>query len=268
MTLCPHYILKSPKIKYYMCSNTDVRDFKKYNDLITNYSDEHRNEKFLSLAFRLSNTGKLQLEDYRVEIDCRNGVKTFFAPLDFSFLSSWGEKKPQDLIINSNGNPNAKYAPEDGSPLNQKDHRDFEFYMCPDPEADKAVLVWKIIAKDFYKEGKFVIRLKPKITEFDDIQIVPMPSCHAKGCLAMICGDYAFLGDGVFCKYKGEHHLYNQQVLKTMIEFLEALPCKYVALDHEENFIQHRRSVILIYKDIYSRRKPDEPFINVDDFFN
>ncbi len=105
-------------------------------------------------------------------------------------------------------------------------------------------------------------------TDFDDIQIVPMPSCHAKGCLAMICGDYAFLGDGAFCKYKGEHHLYNQQVLKTMIEFLEALPCKYVALDHEENFIQHRRSVILIYKDIYSRRKPDEPFINVDDFFN
>ena len=103
--------------------------------------------------------------------------------------------------------------------------------------------------------------------DFGSLQILPMPSSHAKGCLALIFGDYAFLGDGAFCKYKGSHHIYNQQLLKEMIAFLEALPCKYFALDHEQNFIQNRQSVIAIYKDIYSRRKSDEPFINVDDYF-
>ena len=172
VTLCPHYILKSPKIKYYMYSNTDVRDYKKYNDIITNYTDEHRNEKFLSLAFRLSNTGRLQLEDYSIEIDRGNGISHIFKPINLLTIISKDENEPTNLNIDPRRKPNVVYAPVDNRPLNQKDHRDFEFHICPDTEADKAELLWRIIAKDFYKEGKFVIRLKPKITEFDDIQLV------------------------------------------------------------------------------------------------
>lgn len=104
--------------------------------------------------------------------------------------------------------------------------------------------------------------------QFDDVQILPMPSSHAKGCLALVCGDYAFLGDGAFCKYKGIHHIYNAQILKEMIEFLEKLECRYFCLSHENNFVQNRNSVIAIYKDIYSRRKENDPFINVDDYFS
>lgn len=172
LTLYPHYIRKASTTKYYECPNTDVSDFKKYNDLITNYSDEHRNEKFLSLAFRFSNTGKLQLEDYRIEIDRGKGISHIFKPINLLTIISKDENEPTNLNIDPRRKPNVVYAPVDNRPLNQKDHRDFEFHICPDTEADKAELLWRIIAKDFYKEGKFVIRLKPKITEFDNIQLV------------------------------------------------------------------------------------------------
>ncbi len=104
--------------------------------------------------------------------------------------------------------------------------------------------------------------------QFDDVKILPMPSSHAKGCLALVCGDYAFLGDGAFCKYKGMHHIYNVQILKEMIDFLEKIKCRYFCLSHEKNFVQNRESVIGIYKDIYARRKENDPYINVDDYFS
>lgn len=108
-------------------------------------------------------------------------------------------------------------------------------------------------------------------TDFGFVKILPMPSSHSKGSLALVCGDYAFLGDGTFCKYKGVHHVYNPQQLKEMIDFMEALDCKYFCLDHEQNFVQEKRPVIALYKDIYSRHKnPDgteNALINVDDYF-
>ena len=107
--------------------------------------------------------------------------------------------------------------------------------------------------------------------DFGDVKITPMPSSHAKGCLALIADGYAFLGDGAFCKYKGIHHLYNPQILNEMIKFMESTDCKYFCLDHEQNFIQNREPVIALYKDIYSRRKDAEgkelKWINVDDYF-
>lgn len=103
------------------------------------------------------------------------------------------------------------------------------------------------------------------------VKILPMPSNHAKGCLALLSGKYAFLGDGAFCKYKGIHHVYNPQILKDMIDFMESLDCKYFCLDHEQKFIQPKDEVIALYKSIYARRKnPDgteKRWINVDDYF-
>ncbi len=117
----------------------------------------------------------------------------------------------------------------------------------------------------------------------DGVKILPMPSSHAKGCLAIICDGYAFLGDGAFCKYKGIHHVYNPQILYEMIQFLEKADCHHFCLDHEQNFIQEREPVINLYKEIYKRRnikttngQPDcdsnknsseDNWINVDDYF-
>lgn len=108
--------------------------------------------------------------------------------------------------------------------------------------------------------------------DFGDVKIMPMPSSHAKGCLALISDGYGFLGDGAFCKYKGLHHLYNPQLLKEMIDFMEHSGCSHFCLDHEKEFIQDSGSVISLYKEIYARHKnPDgteNPWINVDDYFS
>lgn len=110
---------------------------------------------------------------------------------------------------------------------------------------------------------------EPLIFEEDpEIRIYEMPSSHAKGCLCLVCGDYAFMGDGTYCKEKLHHHTYNTQLLKAEIDFLESLDCKYVCLDHDQHFIQERESLIRLHKDIYSRHKPGEPNISVEDFFN
>lgn len=106
--------------------------------------------------------------------------------------------------------------------------------------------------------------------DFGSVRILPMPSCHAKGCLVLLAGDYAFLGDGAFCKMKGTEHVYNVQILGDMVKFLDSLECKYFCLSHEQLFVQHKRAVMAIYHEIYSRRnklKPGDSLINVDDYF-
>lgn len=99
------------------------------------------------------------------------------------------------------------------------------------------------------------------------IKIFNFPSSHAKGCLALMYGDYVFLGDGTYAKERLGNHTYNVQLLKAEIELLEALPCKYVCLSHARNFVQRRESLILLHKDIYSRREPNNPEINVENYF-
>ncbi|MBP5329362.1 MAG: MBL fold metallo-hydrolase [Spirochaetaceae bacterium] len=100
------------------------------------------------------------------------------------------------------------------------------------------------------------------------IEICEVPSSHAKGCLCLVCGDYAFMGDSTYCKEKIGNHTYNVQLLKAEIDFLESLTCKYVCLDHDNNFIQERTALIKLHKEIFERRKPGETTICVEDFFN
>lgn len=104
--------------------------------------------------------------------------------------------------------------------------------------------------------------------ENPEIRICEVPSSHAKGCLCLICGDYAFMGDGTYCKEKRLAHAYNAQLLQAEIEFLESLDCKYVCLDHDPNFVQNRLDVIQLHKEIYARREVGNPLISVEDFFN
>lgn len=107
--------------------------------------------------------------------------------------------------------------------------------------------------------------------EFDEepkIKILELPSSHAKGCLCLICGEYAFMGDGTYCKPVRGHHAYNAQKLQQMIETMEKIDVKYFCLSHEPVFIKDKETVISLYKDIYARKTSDSPIINVEDYFN
>ena len=104
--------------------------------------------------------------------------------------------------------------------------------------------------------------------EEPQIKIMNLPSSHAKGCLMLICGNYAFMGDGTYAKEKIGNHTYNAQLLKSMIDVMESLPCPYFCLSHDRNFIQNKATVLQLYRDIYDRRTSDNPVISVEDFFN
>lgn len=122
--------------------------------------------------------------------------------------------------------------------------------------------------KKYTKQGTVVTEPLIFSDSTGTITIQEMPSSHAKGCLCLSYQDYAFLGDGTYCKEKLLHHTYNVQLLKAEIDFLERLPCKYVCLSHDRNFVLHKESIILLHKQIYSSRKDNNPEIDVESFFN
>lgn len=119
-----------------------------------------------------------------------------------------------------------------------------------------------------YTEAGTVVEGEMIFNEEPEIKIMEIPSSHAKGCLILICGDYAFLGDSSYCKPVLGHHTYNAQLLLEMIKVMEKLPVKYFCLSHDKNFVQRKEAVVKLYKDIYKRHKPDDPIIDVEDFFN
>ena len=100
------------------------------------------------------------------------------------------------------------------------------------------------------------------------IKIMELPSSHAKGSLMLQYGDYVFTGDGTYCTIKKGEHVYNANLLFDEIQTLENLDCKYLCLSHERNFIQKKETVLKLHKDIYSRRKSNEAYISVEDFFD
>lgn len=112
-----------------------------------------------------------------------------------------------------------------------------------------------------------VIQGKLDFEEEPGISVIELPSSHAKGCLCLVCGDYAFLGDGAYCKPVRGHHTYNTQLLLEMIKTMESLDVRYFCLSHDEHFVQPKPAVIRLYKDIYARRTPDSPIISVEDYF-
>lgn len=63
-------------------------------------------------------------------------------------------------------------------------------------------------------------------------------------------------------------HSYNAQLLKAEIDLLEKMDVKYVGLSHSGHFIQNKDSLVLLHKQIYSRRKDNDPVIKVEDYFN
>lgn len=107
-----------------------------------------------------------------------------------------------------------------------------------------------------------------EVNENPPLKIFELPSSHAKGCLCIQCGDFAFLGDGTYCRMLTGNHYYNVQLLQQEIKMLENLPCKYVCLDHDRHFIQDRLALINLHKEILATRKPKEALVCVEHFFD
>lgn len=93
------------------------------------------------------------------------------------------------------------------------------------------------------------------------IHLFPLPSSHAKGCVGLEYGGYAFLGDGTYSAAKGGRAVYNAGLLRELIVTLEALSAEWVLQSHSEPFLCPKAEVVAELREIYARRDVKEPFV-------
>lgn len=98
----------------------------------------------------------------------------------------------------------------------------------------------------------------------ENIRIIPMPSSHAKGSLALQIGRECLLvGDGLYPQHKGYMRVYNVQHLRAQIELIEHMDVRWIGLSHRPRFFQEKGLILAYYKDIYNRRNKNEAFVVV-----
>ena len=100
------------------------------------------------------------------------------------------------------------------------------------------------------------------------LEIIPMPSSHSKGSLALVVNDeYIFMGDSTYCRYipKRENEdgraEYNVQKLKEQIDLLKSIKVDKCLVSHERRFVRPKKVVIRQLESIYARRLPGENII-------
>lgn len=102
------------------------------------------------------------------------------------------------------------------------------------------------------------------------LEILPMPSSHSKGSLALVVNDeYIFMGDSTYCRYipkrEGveDHVEYNVQKLKEQIELLKSIKAEKCLISHEKRIMRPKKVVIRQLESIYAGRQPGENVIRL-----
>lgn len=95
------------------------------------------------------------------------------------------------------------------------------------------------------------------------IHLFPIPSSHAKGCVGLEYGSYAFLGDATYSTTKNGQIVYNAGVLKEMIAALKTLRANWLLLSHGEPFAHAKSDVVAQLEEIYALRDRQNPYILV-----
>lgn len=110
--------------------------------------------------------------------------------------------------------------------------------------------------------------------ELDDdvrIKIIPIPSSHSKGCLALEVNDeWLFLGDSIYPKYKDGKRGYNIQLLKAQIDILNRLSADKFYLSHDNKVFEEKRVIVTFLESIYAKRNPkdESPFLYLSEGIN
>ena len=95
------------------------------------------------------------------------------------------------------------------------------------------------------------------------IHLFLLPSSHAKGCVGLEYGDYAFLGDATYTTVKDGQTAYNSGILKEQITVLKSLRADLLLISHSEPFARHKTEVISQLEEIYALRSRNSPYIFV-----
>jgi|GEM_PF-51459 len=98
-----------------------------------------------------------------------------------------------------------------------------------------------------------------------NVRIIPMPSSHSKGCLAMeIAGRYLFLGDSLYGRIESENRsVYNVQLVKSQMEVLKKSTAPICICSHRNGKLMPRESAIAFLESVYLKREEGSPYIRV-----
>ena len=157
----------------------------KYEELLRQIDEELIKHNQFLLKFRLSNVGKLQLENYRVKVELKRDKqsKPTAQYVHHWVIGNFIEPIEDNIKLDLN-QTEITYAPSPSKPLNQKDFEEFEYHFTPVMNVPKVDLAWRINAKDFSGSGRLRINVKPIILEYDAIKMVyrdeDIPSHAAK----------------------------------------------------------------------------------------
>lgn len=185
ISVSPYYV-KKRSLQYYIPPTTSVRDFMKYEELLRQIDEELIKHNQFLLKFRLSNVGKLQLENYKVKVELKSDEQS---KPTAHYVHSWGignfiEPVEEDYIKLNHNQTEVTYSPTNHGTLNQDDYEEFEYHFTPVMNVPKVDLAWRINAKDFSGSGRLRINVKPIILEYDAIKMVyrdeDIPSHAAK----------------------------------------------------------------------------------------
>lgn len=123
------------------------------------------------------------------------------------------------------------------------------------------------VGKNTYKYTGFgtVVEDELIIHDKNRICIFPMPSSHAKGCLACEVNEqYLFVGDALYPQRKNNKALYNVQHIYSQLKFLEKTKAEYIGVSHNQDFIIPKDKIINNLERLYSRRNSNSPYIEAD----
>ncbi|MCM1049714.1 MAG: MBL fold metallo-hydrolase [Clostridiales bacterium] len=97
-----------------------------------------------------------------------------------------------------------------------------------------------------------------------NLHIFPLPSSHCDGCLGLeVDHAYAFVGDALYTKAKGDYYVYNVALLKDEIRILKELDAPYLLVSHYDGLIRDKETVIAELETIYKMRDPNNTEIRI-----
>lgn len=137
-------------------SNRYSLDF--YQDLLNPFSSNRINKSWVNFELVMENKGSIVLEDWRLIINFKEGV----ARLDDG-TPMFPKLSLTEFIDDEN--KTITYRPIDNNPLIQKDNRFFEISLLPEPNSEKIIFEWELLARDFNKTGTAEINIEPDYVE-------------------------------------------------------------------------------------------------------
>lgn len=121
-----------------------------------------------------------------------------------------------------------------------------------------AVYCGKNTAKYLKLQKSPVIVVEEIVSLSDGLKIMPVPSSHAKGSLAMCVDGICFLGDAAYPGYKLGKKYHNANFLRALINFLQSIDSEEVFYSHEKNPVKTKGVILGVLESIQTNWREEK----------